>query len=476
MPQSKHVANGADAPGMPGGGGRFAVGIGAEGAGMGRRRHWSDWIHSLLRKGIALVSINLRFHGPAGCFVRRGCLPRGGGSLYDQISCIRRVYRDDARPMTNASMSGQDRPPDESDTAEPAAESACPQCGGLRYRGPFGETCPRCLFLAIGEAVGEESSPRIPPDATEDAGAVRARRFGRFEVMLRPDGTWWELGRGTAGTTYRALDAESLAPAAVKILNPATEVPSGAPRPFSRWADEVAKLRHPNVARLLQAGVGADGSGFLAVELVEGTSLQQLVSNSGPQSVDLALEIAGQIAQALATAEEHGIIHGDLKPSNVVLAAGDELRPQVKVTDFGVAHWTNASFSGTAGFASPEQVAGCVLDARADFFALGAIAYYLLEARKAEFIGPGAEPGDAKRTARVSLSPLAERGIPDEVTAWLGRLLDSNPGRRPKDALELLDSIGAVRSRMKKATVASLASLKSESPTRWRRWFGGPSA
>ena len=374
-------------------------------------------------------------------------------------------------------MSGHDGLPDHLDEAKVAAGPACPKCGGPRYHGPFGATCPRCL-LAVTADADQVESPQIPGSAAVEAlSAVEARRFGHFEIMLRPDGSWWELGRGTTGSTYRALDTDLLMPVALKLV-PAARVEQLDSTPILlRDLGEVTKLRHPNIARLIHFGRRADGRGFLAVELAEGETLRDLVQRSGALPVSFVLNVAEQVAQALVAADERGTVHGDLKPANLMLvAAASEARPVVKVMDFGVGHWLNARFAGTRGFASPEQMAGRELDARSDFFALGATLYFLLAASVPEATPTTSKPDEPKRTARIRLSPLREAGVPDEVIAWLRQMLHPSPSRRPKDALDLLDSISALKSRLENSPQSSLSSPGTTSATWWRRLFGPPVA
>ncbi len=182
-------------------------------------------------------------------------------------------------------MTGPDSPPDEIAPESLAAESPCPQCGGPRYRGPFGVTCPRCLLAATAHIPAADHSRAPAEPAAEDSDSERARRFDRFEIMLRPDRSWWELGQGTLGATYRALDIESLQPVALKLIASMGSVGPVAPAPLFQHAMEIAKLQHPNVARLIHFGTGADGRCILVTELVEGETLAAARGAGGSAAV-----------------------------------------------------------------------------------------------------------------------------------------------------------------------------------------------
>jgi serine/threonine protein kinase len=376
---------------------------------------------------------------------------------------------------------GPDHPPDEVDPAKSAADAECPQCGGPRYRGPFGVTCPRCLLATIVDGPAAHARRVTPSIAPGESKADEARRFDHFEIMLRADGSWWELGRGSLGATYRALDVDSLLPVALKVIDGAGASEPVAPTAIFQQALTIAKLQHPHVARLIHFGTGADGRCFLATELIEGETLPQLVQRAGPLPVSIVLEAGAQIVRALVAAGERHIRHGDLKPANIMLAdERDKSRPVVKVLDFGVADWfggrelgpSHREFAGTPGFASPEQSEGREIDVRSDFYSLGATFYFLLSGRAPDATGSSRIAENPKLASRVHFTPLRERGVPEEVVAWLRRLLDPNPAGRPKDAFELVESLAALRAHLKKPTLEARPPSRVQTTRWWSQWFG----
>jgi len=262
-----------------------------------------------------------------------------------------------------------------------------------------------------------------------------------------------KLGEGGMGEVYRARDAKLNRDVAIKVLLPAVANDPDRLARFSREAQVLASLNHPNIAAIYGIEESNDVTA-LVMELVEGEDLSQRISR-GPIPLDEALPIARQIAEALEAAHDHGIVHRDLKPANI------KVRPDgtVKVLDFGLAkavdptagssatamnsptlsiHATEAGLIlGTAAYMSPEQARGKTVDRRTDIWAFGAVLFEMLTGQRA-FAGD-----DATDTiiAVVTKEP-AWAALPPTVSPTLRRLL-----RRclEKDAKRRLDSATAVR-------------------------------
>ncbi len=282
------------------------------------------------------------------------------------------------------------------------------------------------------------------------------RRFQHYEVSLSADGiTLRELGRGAMGITYHAVDTNLGCPVALKVISERYSQDEQARKRFRREARAAAQLRHPNVATVFHFGQTAEGRCFYAMELVEGETLEARVRRDGPLPVSAVLDIGEQIAQALVAAEKHGLVHRDLKPSNIMVLANDadpSNRLPVKVIDFGLARPVvangNASgrrhqgFSGTPGFASPEQLAGELsagggLDSRSDIYSLGATLWYLL-CGEPPFAGQTLAKIRMAQTHPLPLERLALARVPHPVATLLCSMLSVDPAERPQSARQLL--------------------------------------
>jgi serine/threonine-protein kinase len=267
-------------------------------------------------------------------------------------------------------------------------------------------------------------------------------RIGVYDVIAK-------LGEGGMGEVYRARDTKLNRDVALKVLPVLfTNDPDRLAR-FKREAQIVASLNHPNIAGI-HGQEESNGVQALVLELVEGETLAERIAR-GPLSVEEALPIAKQIAEALEAAHEHGIIHRDLKPANI------KLRPDgtVKVLDFGLAKTLEPASGGadvsqsptitspamtqagvilgTASYMSPEQARGKPADKRSDIWAFGCVFYEML-------VGKRAFPGDdvSEVLAHVLMREpdwaMLPAGTPEPVRRLLRRCLEKNPKLRLRDA------------------------------------------
>jgi serine/threonine protein kinase/tetratricopeptide (TPR) repeat protein len=328
-----------------------------------------------------------------------------------------------------------------------AAVTVCSVCGeSLNAKGE----CLACLLRGgLNEPV-------------EEAVSVDSLGFGDFEIARREDGSFWELGCGAMGVTYRATDKVLHRTVALKVIEvPGSAGDSRAVRErFLREARAAAALRHSNVAGVFQFGAPPDiNRCFYAMELVEGETLDARVRREGPLPVELALEIAVQVTRALMAAATQGLIHRDVKPGNIMLKPGDAVTGalEVKVIDFGLAKamvaeaadmdLTHGGFVGTPTFASPEQFRGEPVDARSDIYSLGVTLWYALTGR-APFSGRTIEElRDCQARAQLPVEQLVARKIPAPVIMLLRRALAVNPAERPASPRELLEALESCRRR-----------------------------
>jgi beta-lactam-binding protein with PASTA domain len=188
------------------------------------------------------------------------------------------------------------------------------------------------------------------------------------------------IGRGATADVYLAVDRRLSRDVAVKVLSPAFSSDPANVERFRREAQSAARLNHPNIVAVYDWGE-ADGTYFIVMEYVPGQTLRDLISTYERLNPGEAVPIAAEIADALAFAHAHGVVHRDVKPGNVLVTPDG----QVKVADFGIARaetgddlTKTGSVLGTATYFSPEQAQGLTLDGRSDVYALGVVLYEML--------------------------------------------------------------------------------------------------
>jgi serine/threonine protein kinase/formylglycine-generating enzyme required for sulfatase activity len=293
------------------------------------------------------------------------------------------------------------------------------------------------------------AGPAPPPSATNAlaaawlgaADAPLPKRIGPYELER-------ELARGGMGSVHLARHVELGRQVALKLMLPEAGDGAGEVARFEREARLLARLRHPNVVTLHEAGEDA-GRRWIALELVSGGSLQQRLEREGPLEPRAAVGLLEPVARAIDAAHAQGLLHRDLKPANVLL--DDMSRP--KVTDFGIAKPLDAQTRqltrtdaaiGTPSFAPPEQCgglpAGEALDGRADVYGLGATLYALLTGH-APFEGSYFEV--VAHVIRDDPPPPSARrpGLPPELDLIVLRCLEKSPADRYASPAALADEL-----------------------------------
>jgi beta-lactam-binding protein with PASTA domain/tRNA A-37 threonylcarbamoyl transferase component Bud32 len=192
------------------------------------------------------------------------------------------------------------------------------------------------------------------------------------------------VARGGMAEVYRARDRLLDRPVALKVLFPELSVDRAFVERFRREAQAAANLSHPNIVPVFDWGED-DGTYYIVMEYIDGQPLSQALKAGGPMPAGRVAQIGARVADALAYAHRHGVVHRDVKPGNVLLT-NDE---QVKVTDFGIARAVNTEESltqtgavmGTATYFSPEQAEGVGVDARSDIYSLGVVLFEMVAGR-----------------------------------------------------------------------------------------------
>ncbi len=271
-------------------------------------------------------------------------------------------------------------------------------------------------------------------------GSVFANRYEVKEI----------LGAGGMGVVYRAFDRELQEPVAIKTLR--AEVLAGGSVALERFKQEIRlarRIAHRNVVRTYDLGE-VNGTYFLTMEYVEGTSLKQLIGSRGKLPIPVTITVGKQLCRALEVAHAEGVIHRDIKPQNMVVEPNGFL----KVMDFGIARLANppkgqglteAGMSiGTPDYMSPEQLSGLELDARADLYAAGVVLFECVTGR----VPFEAETTWALVAKHLEEEPPDPRVLNEEVPEGLAKVILKAMAKTPNDryasAVQMHDALAAL--------------------------------
>jgi serine/threonine-protein kinase len=277
----------------------------------------------------------------------------------------------------------------------------------------------------------------------------RARELGSYRLEEK-------LGEGGMGEVWRARHRMLARPAAIKLIRPALAgqpgagVSADAVRRFEREAQVIAQLRSPHTVELFDFGVATDGAFYYVMELLDGLDADALLRRFGPTPAERAIYLLRQVCHSLSEAESCGLVHRDIKPANVFLCRYGEEYDFVKVLDFGLvsavrdpAHRgpidTQENVTpGTPAFMAPEQAAGTDFDGRADIYATGCLAYWLLTGQLV--FSSQTSLGHLVHHAHTAPTPPSARTelrIPAALDDLVLACLAKDPAQRPQSAREL---------------------------------------
>jgi eukaryotic-like serine/threonine-protein kinase len=277
--------------------------------------------------------------------------------------------------------------------------------------------------------------------------------MGRYRLLA-------PIGAGGMGEVWKASHEMLARQAAVKLVRPRTTATSARQadlwvQRFRREANVIAGLQSPHTIYLYDFGVSPDGQFYYAMELLDGISLETLVTTFGPQPLGRIRSILTQICASLEEAHQRSLVHRDLKPSNVMLCKLALTYDFVKVLDFGLAKCAacedvtqltmEGTAAGTPGYIAPEVALGDErVDGRADVYALGCIAYFLLTG-KLVFSDPNPMTMAIKHVQSKPDPPSSrtELPIPEDLERIVMQCLEKKPADRPASARELARLLAA---------------------------------
>jgi serine/threonine protein kinase len=296
------------------------------------------------------------------------------------------------------------------------------------------DVCPVCALKSALES--------------ENYATATELRFEHYQILKNEDKSLMELGHGSMGVTYKALDVQLQRLVALKIINAKFIGDASARQRFVREARAAASVRHQNVATVHHLGqIGGDY--FYAMEFVEGETLAKCIHHAGRLSADLALEIIAEVAAGLQAIYEQHLVHRDIKPSNIMVSLREGRVKSVKIIDLGLAKGvaeegcisTPGSFVGTPEYASPEQFAGVAVDIRSDIYSLGITLWEMLSG-SLPFQGSSPELVYHHQHASLPVERLAR--VRPQVLPLLEILLEKDPARRFQTPNDLLKALATV--------------------------------
>jgi serine/threonine protein kinase len=318
--------------------------------------------------------------------------------------------------------------------------------------------CPHCQAPNADDsrfcgACGKATSSTEPvsnPNLGEAPVLIGRVIAGRYRILSK-------LGEGGMGAVFQAEQISLKRTVAIKLLRPDVSASPMLLRRFNAEAEAVAKLRHPNTVSIYDFGQDTDGALFIAMELIEGRSLRQVIHHEAPLPVRRTLAIASQVAASLADAHGKTIIHRDLKPDNVMLTDRGRTKDNVTVLDFGIAKLRDDSRAtqhqmtqagdmlGTPQYMAPEQIRGEQIDGRTDVYALGGMIYEMLTARL-PYEAPTVMALLSKHLLEQAPPPSQRRpdlGLPPMIDDLVMTAMAKDPAARPATMEDFGERIAA---------------------------------
>ena len=278
-------------------------------------------------------------------------------------------------------------------------------------------------------------------------------QLGRYEVVS-------ELGQGAMGVVYKAKDPLIDRTVAIKTINLslAQEEREEYEARFYQEAKAAGRLSHPNIVTIYDVGRSEDIA-YIAMEYLHGRELRDILNDNRLLPIDQVLDITSQVALGLSYAHEHGIVHRDVKPSNVMVVRDGH----VKITDFGIARMASAAVRtqtgmvlGSPKYMSPEQVMGKLTDQRSDIFSLGVMLYEMLTGQ-APFLGENVNAIMYQTLNAIPAPPSSVNStVPEMLNFIIAKALAKDLDARYQNARDLADDLRSCRETLPRTAPVSL--------------------
>lgn len=300
-----------------------------------------------------------------------------------------------------------------------------------------------------------------------------ARRFGRYEIV-------GELGRGAMGVVYKARDPQIDRLVAVKTVSLSGQEPEEEKEfrlRFMNEAQAAGRLHHSGIVGVFDVGENPDDfNPYIVLEYVQGESLQRILAREKKLSLETALQLSIEIADALDYAHAQGVVHRDVKPANILITQDGH----AKIADFGIAKLNLAHFTlpgrvlGTPAFMAPEQLSGEGADGRSDLFSLGVILYAMVTGHS-PFQGNSATTVCFKVANREPIAASAlDMALPPELDLVISRAMAKDPEQRYQRGSEFADDLRSLQQPSQQRSTTT--SLRASTATGTRSSFGQSAA
>jgi hypothetical protein len=333
--------------------------------------------------------------------------------------------------------------------AEPGSEATTMRLPwAILGQNPVCEMCGTVVKLPGKAQEGEAGDSRRLCESCQQIGWIIGQQVGHFKVINK-------IGVGGMGTVFKAYQELIQRPVALKILKSELATDATALQRFVREARAIAGLSHPSIVQLYDVGEHKSLH-YIAMEFVDGPTVGQILATSGFHDIREVLRIAVQTTRALAHAFEKGIVHRDVKPSNIMLTRDRA----AKLTDFGLAKFmdeaglssiteTGASM-GTLDYMSPEHLRDArLVDHRGDIYSLGATLYHMLTGRPAFAEGTVMERARKIRSQPPPSPRKLNSKIPGSLSHIIQQMMAKDPDDRYQTPDELLRALLNVRKELK---------------------------
>ncbi len=295
------------------------------------------------------------------------------------------------------------------------------------------KVCPNCQTKYPDDANFCPQETCATPDGPRRLDIISAAPAARYEMER-------QIGGRRSGEVFRARDQQTGATVAYKRVTRAVLTSPAVVERSLRELKQLQRAQSPRLAKIVDFGKEPDGQLFVVSELADGQTLGQVVAASGPFSLERAKKIAAQIGEALLEGQKVGVVHHDLAPKNVLVAAGD----QVKLINFVAPVPVTETVFGVPEYLSPEQAEGKLVDQRSNTYSLGGILLFMLTGQ------PPVEGGSAaallEQVMKGSLVPpsLRVQGLNAEIDRVIGKAMDKSPNRRPLTIRQFLTDVAGM--------------------------------